>query len=139
MEKVKKKFYNPYPFVVRVLNDLGESQILAPQGHCKLFKDDPSKVEIVLLPKSKQREYRDILGLELEELTKARLISVAWTVMVDESKDELEKLTKADIVDLIRQRIGEEDIEEAEIRQDVDVPEEEEIEEPEIIEGEEDE
>jgi|GEM_PF-4395855 len=126
MGKTKKKFYNPYPFVVRVLNDLGKAQILAPQAHCKIFQDALSKVAITLLPKAKKREYRDGLGLELMELTKARLISIAWTVLVKESKESLEKQTKKYIIALIEQKTGEEEkTEEVESRQDIDVLDEE--------------
>ena len=122
MGKTKKKFYNPYPFVIRVLNDLGKAQILAPQAHCKIFQDALSKVAITLLPKAKKREYRDGLGLELMELTKARLISIAWTVLVDKNEEELNKMIKADIVSLIEQKTGEEEkIEEVESRQDIDL------------------
>ena len=122
MGKAKKKFYNPYPFVIRVVNDLGKTQILAPQAHCKIFKDAPDRMAITLLPKSKQREYRDSLGLELEELTKVRLISIAWTVLVDESEETLEKLTKKQIIALIEQKTGEEEkTEEAVPRQDIEI------------------
>lgn len=125
MEERKKKFYNPYPFMIKVLNDKGKPQILAPQAHCKIFKDDLSRIAITLLPKSKQREYRDNLGLELEELTKVKLISIALTVLVEESEEELNKMIKADIIVLIRQKTGEE---EQNSRQNIDLPDEEEIE-----------
>ncbi|GAI04905.1 unnamed protein product [marine sediment metagenome] len=97
MKKSKKKFYNPYPFVIRVTNDLGRIQILAPQGHCKIFKDDPSGLELVLLPKKKERKHKAGLGIDLGELTKKRLISLAWMLIVEEGEEVLETMVKAPI------------------------------------------
>jgi len=109
MEKSKTKFYNPYPFIIRVVNDLGKPQILAPQAHCKIRGDDPGGMELDLLPKRKERVYRKELGIELEELTKKRLISLAWTVMLDYSEEELEKETKGAIIRWIKEKVGEEE------------------------------
>ncbi|GAI04903.1 unnamed protein product, partial [marine sediment metagenome] len=58
---------------------------------------------------------------DLGELTKKRLISLAWMLIVEEGEEVLETMVKADIIKLIKERVGEEDFV-GEISEEEDIP-----------------
>ena len=107
-KKKMMKYYNPYPFLVRVLNDLKEKQVLAPQGHCKVRggEYDQSPLELLPLDKRTGKKYRRSLGINLRRLQKADLINLAWAVMVAK-RDELEKMSQKDLIKRIEEKTGE--------------------------------
>jgi hypothetical protein len=110
MEEKKRvtKYYNPYPFMVRVLNDLKKKQTLAPQAHCKVKggKYDQSPLELLPLDKRAGKKYRKGLEINLRRLQKKDLIDLAWAVMVGKM-DELEKLSQKDLIKGIEEQTGE--------------------------------
>jgi len=99
-----KKYYNPYPFPVRVKNDLDKEQILKPNGgYGKVFGVDYTQSPLKLEeydPFSITNQKRiDNLDFEIRKVLKEDCIKLAWALGIDES---LEDRTKADIVKLIR-------------------------------------
>lgn len=110
-EKTKKssKFYNPYPFLVRVLNDLEEPQLLAPQAHCKVRGGEYDQSPLGLLPVDKrgERKYYTGLGMELRRLSEEDLVNVAWAVLVADDRDSLTRLGAKRLIAAIKQKAGE--------------------------------
>lgn len=110
-EKTKKtsKYYNPYPFLVRVLNDLKKPQLLAPQAHCKIMggEYDQSPLELIPVDKRGERVYKAGMKIELRRLPREDLISLAWAVLAAESYEELESMSQKDIMGAVREKTGE--------------------------------
>ncbi len=112
----KVKFYNPYPFPMRMINDLKKEQVLAPQGHGKVFRNeyDQSKLELVLCDKSKEKTYKPGLDVDLDELLKKDLVDLAWAVKLKSDRQQLEAQTKKQLIKAIREKVGDEELEEEE-------------------------
>lgn len=110
----KVKFYNPYPFPVRMMNDLNKEQTLAPQGHGKVFRNryDQSKLDLPIRDKGKEKLYKPGLDLDLVRILKSDLVDLAWAVVIG-SKQELEGRSKRQLIEAIREKVGEEELEEA--------------------------
>ena len=104
--KTDQKYYNPYPFPVRVLNDLGDVFILEPQDYCKILNGRYSQSVLELPPVNEQREFHNDIGVEFEELKKSELIPLAWAVGL-EGVDQ--KMTKSGIIKAITEEIGDEE------------------------------
>lgn len=111
MEEKKKmsKYYNPYPFLARVLNDLEAPQLLAPQAHCKVMGGEygQSPLELVPVDKRGERVYRTGMKIELRRLLKEDLVNLAWAVLVAESREELESMSQKDLIAAIKAKTGE--------------------------------
>ncbi len=113
MKKEKKvKYYNPYPFPVRMMNDLNKEQTLAPQGHGKVLKNryTQSKIELVICD-SDEKVYRTGLDIDLDKMLKSDLVDLAWALMIGDKVDDLEGMTKKELVEGIRGKVGSEDVE----------------------------
>ncbi len=112
-EEKKVKYYNPYPFPVRLKNDLDKDQVLAPQGHCKVKRNryDQSSLEMLLWDQAGEKIYRPGLDVDLDKLLKTDLVSIAWAVMVGD-RVELEGKSKRELVAVVREKVGMEEIKE---------------------------
>ena len=104
-----KKFYNPYPFPVRIKNDLNEEQTLAPHGgHAKLFnkRNDQSPLNLEVYDDKKRPLQKKLPGLDLDlnKVVKADCIKLAWAMCIE---DDCSDLTKKDIVVLIENKVEE--------------------------------
>ena len=118
MEEKKKvsKYYNPYPFLVRVLNDLKKPQLLAPQAHCKVKggKYDQSLLVLVPVDKRGERIYSTGMKIELRRLSKEDLVNLAWAVLVADSREDIELLPVKELIEIIKEKTGEKPSEEEE-------------------------
>jgi len=100
------KYYNPYPFLVRVLNDLGQPQVLAPQAHGKVQGGKYIQSKLELLPIKGHKVFKTNLGIDLKRLTKEELIAVAWAVLAIEPEiEDTEKMSKKDLSERISKKV----------------------------------
>jgi len=99
-----QKFYNPYPFPVRVLNDLGDIYVLAPQDYCKIMNGEYTQSALELLPLKNDRIYKKGLDVDIHSLVKAELLKVAFALCIDEVDD---RTTKPNIIKAIMDAVGE--------------------------------
>lgn len=118
-DEKKVKYYNPYPFPMRLMNDLDKEQLLAPQGHCKVKRNryDQSKLDLPLWDTAGEKIFRPGLDVELDPLLKTDLVNIAWTVMVGD-KVELDGKTKRELVAAIRGKVGAEELKEGNGKRD---------------------
>lgn len=101
----KSKYYNPYPFPVRVLDDTGNIYVLAPQDKCKIMNGVYTQSALNIVPADKkERMYKPGMDLNLKKMIKKELLKVAWAVCID---DLTERKTVAQIIDTILVKIGE--------------------------------
>ena len=101
-----QKFYNPYPFMVRILNDLGEPYVMPPQDYSKVLNGRYALSKLVLLPIGGEREFHNELGFKLEDCIKADLIPIAWAVGLD-GVDQ--SMIKTKMIDAIEEKIQADD------------------------------
>lgn len=101
-----QKYYNPYPFMVRILNDLGEPYEMPPQDYSKVLNGRYALSKLILLPTGGEREFHNELDFKLEDCIKADLIPIAWAVGLD-GVDQ--SSTKAKMIDMINEKIHETD------------------------------
>lgn len=103
----KVKYYNPYPFPIRVINDLGKEQVFAPQGHGKVLKNryTQSKLELPSWKKGAEKVYKTDLDFDLDKMLKSDLIDLAWTLLIAD-KVKLEEMTKREMVKAIEDKVG---------------------------------
>ncbi len=118
-EEKKVKYYNPYPFPVRLKNDLDKDQVLAPQGHCKVKRNrcDQSRLDLLLWDQAGEKIYRPGLDMDLDKLLKTDLVNIAWAVMVGD-RAELEGKSKRELVAAVREKVGMEEIKESNNKRD---------------------
>ena len=103
---LNKKYYNPYPFPVRILNDLGETFTMVPQDYSKVLNGHYGQSKLTLPLQGEEREFRGGIEIDLGSCIKADLIPIAWAVGLD---DVDQSMTKAKMVDAIKKQIGESD------------------------------
>lgn len=102
--KLNQKYYNPYPFPVRILNDLGETFTMVPQDYSKVLNGHYGQSKLTLPPQGEEREFRGCIEINLESCTKSDLVPIAWAVGLD---DVDQSMMKADMIDKIKNQIGE--------------------------------
>jgi len=98
------KYYNPYPFNVRILNDLAEIYVMKPQDYSKVMNKKYTQSVLSLPLITPERVYKIGLDVVLEDLKKDELIRLAWAVCID-GMDE--KSTKAQLIEAIKEKLGE--------------------------------
>lgn len=82
----QRKHYNPYMFPVRVINDLGEEQILVPldRGRVKGDEYDGSKLELKpYAPNKRGVQIKEFGHLDLKRIVKKDLRDIAWAVCLN--------------------------------------------------------
>lgn len=82
----QRKYYNPYLFPVRVLNDLGEEQILVPLDRGKVKGDEYSGSKLELQsydPDKRGVQIKNFGHVDLKRLLKKDLQNVAWAVCLN--------------------------------------------------------
>ncbi len=98
-----QKYYNPYPFAIRILNDLGEPYIMAPQDYSKVLNGRYEQSKLTLLPLKEEREFCNDINIDLDkDCVKADLIPIAWAVGLD-GVDQ--SMTKSDMIKAIEEKI----------------------------------
>jgi len=101
----KVKYYNPYPFTVRILNDLAEVYQMPPQDYSKVLNKKYTQSVLSLPELVPERVYRIGLDVVLDDLKKDELVRLAWAVCID-GMDE--KSTRVQLIQAIKDKIGEE-------------------------------
>ena len=105
----QKKFYNPYSFPVRVVNDRGEEQIFPPQDRGKVKENEQgeyeqSPLELFTYNAQKLGQQRHVEGfgsLDIAKLTKKELVELAWAVCLNTN---FENVKKADAIKVIKEK-----------------------------------
>jgi len=102
-----KKYYNPYLFPIRVVNDLGKEQVLMPQerGKVKLADDgktyDQSPLKLCEYKPdlvAAQKKIKGLGNINLRRLTIAQLRTLAWALCID---TDTSKMKKTDVFTLL--------------------------------------
>lgn len=101
-----QKFYNPYPFTIRILNDLGMPYVMTPQDYSKVLNGRYELSKLTLLKLEDQREFYKGIEMNLNTCKKDELVPIAWAVCLD---DVDQSMTKSEIIDAIEEKIGEQD------------------------------
>jgi len=106
MAEKNVKYYNPYPFPIKMINDLGKEQVLAPQGRGKVPKNRYTQSALTLpLWNADEKVFKTGLDLDLDKMLKNDLIDLAWTLMIGKKKI-FEDMTKKQIMQTIREKVG---------------------------------
>ena len=124
------KYYNPYPFAVRVLNDLGEPYVMEPQDYCKILNKKYTQSALSLPQLIAERVYKIGLDIILDDLKKQELVQLAWALCIDGIDD---KETKITLIGIIKEKIGSDY---SLTKEEIDKSKERESEEQELIEKE---
>ena len=124
-KKKMSKYYNPYPFLVKVLNDLKQPQTLAPQAHCKVKggEYDQSPLELIPVDKRGERIYKKGLGIELRRLPEEDLVNLAWAVQVSDNREALKAHPIKDLIMAIKVNTGDTQVEDEDAQKEEAVKE----------------
>lgn len=98
-----KKLQNPYGFAVRVINDLGQEQSIAPGDRAKvrLNKGEYEQSPLKLVEYDKRTATRKKVAgidIELRRLDEEQLRKLCWAMLIDDYED----VTKLDKRGLVR-------------------------------------